>query len=133
MLALGLVVASVLASGCGAAAPEPSRPSAQPVSTAVPSGGTSLRQLGFANGPAGFSIPAEVLVAERVDQPNVVTLVLKAPSSSRIAAYLRANLPAMGFEVVGDKDDSLVFRDATYDGAFTAANDVSGLTLRRVQ
>lgn len=98
----------------------------------MPAEGVALASLGFVNGPAGFSVPTGVAITERVDQPNVVTLVMTAPAGEAIASYLRKHLPSMGFTVTGDANASLTFGDGAWDGAFTSANGVSGLTLRKV-
>lgn len=97
----------------------------------MPSGAKTLRQLGINNGPADFSLPADISISGVVDRSSVVTLIIAAPEATTIASYLRSHLPQMGFTITGDADTSLVFHNQHYNGAFTSANGVNGLTLRR--
>jgi len=99
-LAAGLVLVTLLG-GCSAPV-RPELPSAAPPSATVPvpTGGVSLAELGFRNGPVdAFTLPESVVIGTRVDQPNGVTVVLKSPSATAIAGYLRRQLPATGFTV----------------------------------
>lgn len=77
-------------------------------------------------------VPEGASVAQRIDQPNVVTLVFSAPRGAELAAFYRQTLPAGGWVVTADANDSLVFQAPGWEGAFTASTQVSGLTLRRV-
>ena len=89
-----------------------------------------LSDLGFANGPKGFSILRGAVVHERIDSGNNVTLVFTSPSGVEIADYLRENLTSMGFAITADKANSLLFEDATWDGAFTSSSTLTALSLR---
>lgn len=110
-MALGAVIAAVTLAGCGAAPEEPPQPppsspipsvSASPTESPAPTptqalAGLTLRQLGFNNGPLDeFSLPSNLQISTRVDQPNVVTIVLASPSPELIEDYLRATLPQDG-------------------------------------
>ena len=118
--------------GCSAApAPEPTSSPTQPASaTTAPPGGVLLSALGFTNAPPGFSIPADSFITDRIDAGNNVTLILTAPAGIEIAGYLREHLPAMGFEITADKNQSLLFHSATHDGAFTTSGSTAALSLR---
>lgn len=121
--------------GCSAAA-SPSEPeaSAPAVSaTVAPDDGVLLSALGFTYAPAGFSIPRDAVVSERIDASNNVTVVLAQPDGAEIADYLRTNLPGMGFEVTADGDGSLLFESPTHSGAFTSTDTLSALSLRTDQ
>ena len=48
-----------------------------------------------------------------------------------LAAFYAATVPGRGFTVTGRGGDSLTFTGGGWDGAFTAAPTLSGLTLRR--
>lgn len=92
-----------------------------------------LASLGFTHAPSGFSVPANAQITDRIDQPNQVTAVFSAPDGFEMAAYLRENLPAMGFQVTGDKDNALLFTSGTIRGAFYAEGSLSSLSLRSDQ
>lgn len=129
-----IVGAAALAglSGCSAAG-QPVPPSPSPsvaISVAVPDGGVTLRDLGYTNAPDGFSVPNDVEITDRVDAHNNVTAVFSAPAGIEIAGYLRDHLPAMGFEVTADKNQSLLFNNGTWDGAFTTSGSTAALSLR---
>ena len=147
----GLLLAGGWAlSGCGAAtstpanpttpAPAPSAsstpatsaPSVSPTATPTVSGLT-LRQLGFSNGPLDqFSLPSELQVSTRVDQPNVVTIVLAGPSPEVIEDYLRATLPTEGFAIDAQAADgqAMTFEGHGWSGGFTGTGPNSAVVLR---
>ncbi|MVA76455.1 hypothetical protein GC722_10530 [Auraticoccus sp. F435] len=131
-LAAGALLLAVLATGCSASEPAPA-PAPTPTATATPAGdGRSLRQLGLSHGPVdAITLPATVTVLERVDQANVVTLVLAAEDGVPTAEHLVATLPAAGFEVTASVPGSLTFTGQGWEGAFTTSPEVSGFTLRR--
>ncbi|GAB3714540.1 hypothetical protein [Mariniluteicoccus flavus] len=134
------VVVAVTATSCGAAGEPPALPTASPGPTRSPAptpaqGGATLAQLGFANGPRDFALPAAVRVDQRVDQSNVVTLVMTAPAGAELARWVREQAYAGGWTVTADGGDAVVFHRAETQGpgwnaAFTGG-DPSGLTFRR--
>lgn len=124
-------LAALALAGCAAAPAAPTAPpSAATVASTAPDGGVLLRDAGFANAPAGFSVPASALITDRIDAANNVTATFSQPGGAEIAAYLREHLPAMGFTVTADGNDSLLFTDGHWDGAFTVSTDISALSLR---
>lgn len=128
---LAALLAALALSGC-AAAPEPA-PSPTPLAstvTAAPEDGTLLSSLGFEHAPAGLSIPRGAIIAERTDSANNVTVVFTSPTGVEIADYLRRNLPALGFTITADANNSLLFEGGPYQGAFTATGALSALSLR---
>lgn len=131
-IALALV-ALLAVSGCSSA-PVPTPSPTPSVTVSAPSGapadGVLLSDLGFVNAPAGFSIPRGAVIEEQVDSGNNITVVLSAPSGDDVAAYLRRNLPAMGFTITADAGGSLLFESAVHDGAFTVTDALSALSLR---
>ena len=125
-LAAGLALVCIL-TGCAA---EPIAP--QPTITpTVPDGGISLIDAGFEHGPVGFSVPRGLVVRHKVDQANVVTIVVDAHDGTAIESYLREHLDDMGFHVEGDVPGSLYFRSDGWEGAYTTGGDQAGLTLRK--
>ncbi len=78
-----------------------------------------------------FSIPRGALFVTAVDQPNVVTLVLSAPSPTDVAGYLRTALPANGFRLTADDPAArtLTFTGRGWDGTFTASAGTSAIVL----
>ena len=134
--ATAFVVCALLA-GCSSA-PEPgvsvSPPggvtSAPAVPAIAPEGGVLLSDLGFVHAPPGFSVPSSVVLLDRVDQVNNITIVARQPDGAAFAQYLRDNLTDMGYEIVADNDDSLLFEDQEWVGGFTVTGDLSALSLR---
>lgn len=129
--AVGVVLALGALAGCSAAAP-PSRPapsSAQPAPSFGPDVVT-LAELGFRNGPVDrVPLPAGVRLAERIDQPNVVTIVITAPPGEEFIAFLADRLPEAGFEVRAASASGIVFSGFGWDGGATAG-EATALTLR---
>lgn len=120
---------AMLFTACSAGAPglNPNPSPSVSVTAVIP--GTPLAAFAE-NGPDPFSLP-DVTPREVIDQPNVVTLIL-TPDEGRITHdHLLANLQAMGFEIVGTSQDSLVFENPSWEGALTTTNELSALTLRR--
>ena len=134
VVAAVLVAVALASGGCAASYPAPSQlVSASPSSAArTPADGVTLASLGFTNGPSYLLVPRGVVIKERVDQPNVVTLVLTWPDGPTVARYLTGNVEAMGFRLVASSSDSVVFADDHWDGAFTSVDGLAGLTLRRI-
>lgn len=114
-------------------APDQSDISPGPANTAsskVPDGGVSLADAGIQHGPAGFSVPEGLAVEEIIDQSNVVTLVMNEEQGAILHAYLSEHLTTMGFVIKGQSADSIYFTAEGWEGAYTQANGVAGLTLR---
>ena len=125
-LAVGVLI------GCGAA-PQGLKPAPTPSPTAEPTrpgGGVSLAELGFRNGPADIWLPEQVLIVERVDLANNVTVVMASPSGEELARWLREELPGAGYEITADGADSLLFSKEPWQGAFTVTGEYSALSLR---
>lgn len=132
------VLGCAVLTGCaGTVEPRPavsvsdSRPPAASVSIA--SDAVTLRMLGFTNGPLDeFSIPMAAVVTDRVDQPNAVTLVMSAPSSSELASYFRHALPAAGFRITADDPatDTLTFDGNGWTGVLTGSDGTTAVALR---
>lgn len=133
-LALGTLTLVLLA-GCSAA-PEPQPdpvPTTPGPAAASARPGVTLRSLGLTHGPVdAVTLPPSVSVLERIDQENVITLVLAPDDGLPAAEHLVATLPAAGFQVTGSVPGSLTFTSPQWDGAFTTSPEVSGLTLRRL-
>lgn len=123
----GFLLVLLALTGCGAA-PSVEQPSPTPSVTAS---GLSLRESGFSHAPEAFTIPGNVAITRRVDQPNVVTALFSHDDGVAVLAHLTQQLPAMGFTIDRSGGDSLLFSNAGWDGAFTVSPDISGLTLRR--
>lgn len=134
--AAAALAACALLAGCSSAPGSVAPVSPEVVDTAsaapslAPEGGVLLTDLGFFHAPAGFSVPASVEVVESVDQVNNLTLVARRPDGAAFAQYLRDNLAAMGYEIVADNDDSLLFENDHWVGGFTVTDGLSALTLR---
>lgn len=115
-----------------AAAPTAPRDPGPPVAVARPPDGVSLRQLGFTNGPVdAVFLPVGVQVTRKVDQVNVTTALGPGDLGPAVYAYLKRTLQVGIWVVDTDRDTSLLFHNAGYDGAFTTNTDLWGLTLRR--
>lgn len=129
-LLTGLVAVLAL-TGCAGAvsAPEPSA-APQLTSSAVPEDGRSLRDLGFVNGPDGFSVPRDAAITDQIDSSNNITVVMTSPDGLTVAAYYRRVLPELGFRITADERNSLLFEGGGYDGAFTVSSGFSAVTLR---
>jgi hypothetical protein len=126
-------VAMLLATGCTTASPDVSQTSVSRSATvSVPSDGWLLSDYALKHAPYGFSVPAALQPSIKIDQENVVTLGLTPEDGLAVHAYLLEHLEAMGFELDGRSDDSLVFHDAHWEGALTVAAQTAALTLRRV-
>jgi hypothetical protein len=94
--------------------------------------GLTLRQLGFSNGPEEFTLPSDLVLATRVDQPNVVTVVLARPSPQTVEDYLRATLPGSGFTIDAraDAGQAMTFVGHGWTGAFTGTGTTTAIVLR---
>ena len=126
--AAGLLVLLAL-SGCTTPPPQPVTPEVTWTASA-PADGVTLTQLGFRNGPAEFWLPSGVVIRDRIDLESNVTVTITSPGGGELAAWLRRNLPAAGFEITADGQDSLLFRRGQWQGAFTLTAALSALSLR---
>jgi hypothetical protein len=98
----------------------------------VPPGGVRLADLGFQHGPAAaLTLPADVRIGLRVDQPHMLTMTFLEPDGAVIGDWLRTHLADGGFRVTAGGTDGLVFEGHAWSGAFTIATEGSALTLRR--
>lgn len=129
---LAIAVACAVAAttvGCSAPASEPA-PSSTPRASA-PDGGQLLSDRGIRNGPAGFSIPADIVALRTIDQPNVVTLVVASADGRRLVTYLSEHRDALGLREVVSREGSMTFLVQGWEGAVTTSPELAGLTLRR--
>ena len=126
--AAGLLVL-LARSGCTTPPPQPATPEVTWTASA-PADGVTLTQLGFRNGPAEFWLPSGVVIRDRVDLEANITVTITSPGGAELAAWLRRNLPAAGFEITADGQDSLLFRRGQWQGAFTLTAALSALSLR---
>ena len=95
--------------------------------------GLTLRQLGFANGPLDeFTLPSDLQISTRVDQPNVVTIVMASPGPDVIEDYLRATLPGEGFTIDARAaaGQAMTFTGHGWSGGFTGTRSNSAVVLR---
>jgi hypothetical protein len=113
--------------------PSTSQPPSSATSAPVEEG-TTLRELGFENGPLDeFSVPSQAVISARVDQPNVVTIVLARPSPQTVEEYLRATLPDQGFTIGargGAGGGAMTFEGNGWTGGFTGTAGTSAIVLR---
>lgn len=124
------IIALLALAGCAAEAPT-MQPATQPAETpSVPADGQAVAARGFKFAPAGLSVPAGAMIVEEIDQVNNVTIVFSAPTGAELAAYYRRTLPGLGFTIDADDNNSLLFSDDQWSGAFTASGAYSALTLR---
>lgn len=125
-----VVIAVLSLAGCAGESSKPAESPAPQPSVAVPADGIKLTDRGYKNGPPSFSLPADAAVIDRVDQPNVTTMVFSDRDAARVLQYLRKNLVGMGFRIDADRNDSIIFSNSQYRGAFTSAGGIAGLTIR---
>ncbi|CUW09803.1 hypothetical protein EFN20_05645 [Propionibacterium freudenreichii] len=92
----------------------------------------TLASLGFVNGPQGFRVPDGLEQRQRVDQTNVVTLVVPGSQGQQLYDYLRNALSSLGFTLTAASGDSLIFDAPGWEGAFTMDDQLAGLTLRHL-
>lgn len=125
------VLLCLLVAGCATGAPPTPAITDFPATAAVTqAGGVPLRDFGYRNAPADLMVPAGARITEAVDQPNNVVAVFDKPAGAVIAAFLRAGLPAQGWVITADGDDSLLFERGAVTGAFTVTGELSALTIR---
>lgn len=109
----------------------PASLSPTPVSSPTVETGLTLQQLGFGNGQR-ILLPADAVITTKVDQPNVVTVVLSAPSPQSVEDYLRATLPDAGFTIDARSlaEGALTFQGHGWTGGFTGTGATSAIVLR---
>lgn len=95
-------------------------------------GGVTLTSLGIQNGPADFRVPEGLEFRQRIDQSNVVTLVVPGAQGQELYDFLHSGLSSMGFTITAASSDSLIFEAPGWEGAFTMDEGIAGLTLRRL-
>lgn len=122
--------AATVLTGCAAGGS--THPTAERPSFAAPTGAQTLAQLGFTHGPRNFAVPAGVAITRRIDQDNVVTMMVGRADGTLIVAFLREHLTGWGWQLTGQSDDSLTFAQPGWDGAVTVSSQIAGLTLRVV-
>lgn len=88
------------------------------------------QELSLQYAPTGFSIPDAAIVDQQIDQVNNVTVVFAAPTGAELAAYYRKVLPQMGFTITADANNSLLFENEHWKGAFTASGQTCAITFR---
>lgn len=131
MIGTVVVAALLVLPGCSAV-PEgdyPTRPSATPSAAA---NGTTLVSLGLSHAPATITLPPGVGITRQVNQPNVVTVLIRANDGAAVLAHLEQNLAAEGFTISSRSADSLIFASPAWEGAYTMNDQVAGLTLRKL-
>ena len=133
--AIGMIGLALLAGGCSARVTQPgSAYSGSPIPSAVhaaPSGTVTMAALGWKNGPADrIFLPIGATIDRRVDQANVITAIGRPEMAAFVLSTLTETLPSYGWTITADAGGSLVFSDATYDGAFTSDSSLWALTIR---
>jgi hypothetical protein len=105
--------------------------SSAPVVRAAPSGTVTMAALGWKNGPAGrIVLPIGATIDRRVDQANVITAIGGPSMADSVRNTLTDTLPSYGWTITASGGGSLVFSDASYDGAFTSNSSLWALTIR---
>lgn len=130
---LGLVL---LLAPSGCAAQQAERGPVSTVSIQSLPDGTTLRQLGFSNGPTNLVLPNGVKLEAVVDQPNVVTLFFTPENGKSYGPWLSEHVEQMGFTIDTLANGQLLFHDDQWRGAFTTPlagekATLAGLTLRK--
>lgn len=136
VLGATLAVAPVLAA-CGAAPASNTNPSvnptqstdSSPTSAVLP--GSTLAAMGLTHGPATVTLPADLAAVRVIDQPNVVTVLVRAHDATRVHGHLEQTLPQAGFTIDASSADSLLFHDDVWNGAWTSSEELAGVTFRR--
>ena len=132
---IGMIGLALLVGGCAAGVSQPGpgySSSASPSAVhAAPSGTVTMANLGWKNGPADrIFLPIDATIDRRVDQANVITAIGRPEMAASVLSTLTETLPSYGWTITADAGGSLVFSDATYDGAFTSDSSVWALTIR---
>ena len=125
------VAAALLLAGCGSAPTTVPPSPTTAVTRRAPAGTVSLADLGWRNGPANrVLLPSGVTLTRRIDQPNLISAFGYGTDREQIRRLLAQHLPTLGWDVTGSGADALVFGDQQYQGAYTASDEVWGLTIR---
>lgn len=138
LLAGSLLIAGLAGCSSSQAGPGSATAASSGDATAAASGsgtaqpGQTLAGMGFRNGPRNFTVPDDLVLTDRVDQTNVVTLVMDGGQGHRVHDYLLAELPGQGWRIEASSEDSIVFSTDGWEGAFTTTDARAGLTLRRL-
>jgi hypothetical protein len=132
---IGVLCLVLLASGCSARSIDPGTTSSSSASASsvpsAPSGTVSMATLGWKNGPAArVFLPNSATIDRRVDQANVITAIGRPEMAATVLSTLTETLPTYGWTITAGHGGSLVFSDASYDGAFTSDASVWALTIR---
>lgn len=130
-LATGLLAGCSAAPGFSADTPASPSPSMTAATPSLPPDGVFLTTLGFDNAPATFSIPAAAKPLDGADIPELINVIFDGADGPLVYDYLARNLAGMGFTITARSDDSLLWQDDTWQGAFTMTSQRAGLTLRR--
>jgi hypothetical protein len=137
LLAAVAALLGCLLAGCSAGhssdfnTPPPAASPTRPPS--IPSGGVTLAELGYLNGPAQqFSLPSSAVIRAKVDQPNNVVAVVSSPSPVELSSYLRRALPAAGFMIIADSPatNTMTFTGHGWSGSYTGDERASAVLLR---
>ena len=129
--ALSVVTLCLVAlTGCSANTigfPEPTEtPAVQ-----YPATGGSLASEGFTCPVASdIWLPPGTVLTYTADQPNLVIAVGKPNQADTVEAYLRENLPALGWEITGQGDGGLTFKRGEWHGGYALGQGEWALTVR---
>ena len=96
----------------------------------MPDGAVAIQSFGFKHAPEGFPVPAASVVTDRVDQTNAIAVVFTAPSGLELASFFRSALPADGWDITADGQNSLLFERGEFRGAFTVTGQLAALSIR---
>jgi len=124
-----VLIGLALATGCsssGSFIPPPPEPTTAP----LPTGGVYLTELGFSYAPAAFSIPASAKMITGYNIPDLINVIFTGADGPAVHDYLMQNLAGMGFTVTASSNDSILWDNDVWAGAFTMTADQAGLTLR---
>jgi hypothetical protein len=130
--AISLTCLVLVLGGCAAAPKGLNSGSSSPTAVkAAPSGTVTMATLGWKNGPAErIVLPIGARIDRRVDQANVITAIGDPSMADSVRSTLTDTLPSYGWTITASGGGSLLFSDATYDGAFTSDSSVWALTIR---
>ncbi|MCI1747519.1 MAG: hypothetical protein LKI24_05100 [Acidipropionibacterium sp.] len=125
----GAARTSVSSSAAASPAASPSSPTQPAASDGIEA--STLRAMGFGNGPGEFPLPADLIIDYQVDNPNNITLVIDPSQGGQTYRFLRSRLRDAGYVISADGQQSLVFSGKGWEGAYTVSNGVAALTLRQ--
>jgi len=75
-------------------------------------------------------VPAAVKPESGFNNPDVINVIYAGADGAVVHAYLVQHLPDMGFTVSAQSDDSILWHNDDWDGAFTMTAQQAGLTMR---